>query len=745
MQTSDAIEKKDGQFTMTLGGDNPRINAVKLALGSVEFPMVQWTIEEDWNLLYLSEGYRIYPSNSWLRIEEKSDTESNNIQIQLPLYLNEIEKIRSQGGNYFSVKTKHPHGLWIDGRRSVIPAITWGSVDILCSDLGRVNLTNLHNSRDLEYLSEFEFMIHFSYNVDPCETSHGYVHVPTIPCPELLCETLSFLLTYSKSIGSYVMEFNATKNQAQLMSTCFPPKSSSLHVKLIGSELVRMLGYNSDYHFQRFIRKTSAQNVLDATQVFVGSDIGQDPPLRIPSEILPTWTCVNLQPGWYAPAHRPMCTGAPLRMTQEFENSMNRLMFPIPERIPKGHGTSHFVVFSDPSGVQHMVPIYAGKYDAISICAHLEKEMSRLASLTIENTTISVHYDITTHKFTFSCEIRNKHNIVTAAPFVLMFQHSASIDGSKFGFANISLQGSDTYTSSYEVYLPYMRWNNTYATNVYKISEIAYQKRFMIESLPNPSITCLILDYDDVKSELVLQTSVGQLPYAHGLNEYDLVSISPASQNSMYKYDKNEEEWVLTDHVASPIAPSVGKSGVVIDSNESPIQLRLKVKPSQSLCTCVGQVISIQQEVNPFNMCFGVLPRSVPANILGFNEGAIQWGFDGSVFVNTVAKQLKLPPFQAIGVHNLDHPDYILLYILEGKTNVNLQHTYKNNSTSPFAKLVLYPMFREERMLPRDTTLLGSEMLSTFTIKFTNPNGLPYHFHDAQFSFSLNFIRVSDS
>ena len=106
---------------------------------------------------------------------------------------------------------------------------------------------------------------------------------------------------------------------------------------------------------------------------------------------------------------------------------------------------------------------------------------------------------------------------------------------------------------------------------------------------------------------------------------------------------------------------------------------------------------------------------------------------------------LNLPPFQANAVHSLDHPDYVLLYIEEGKKNLGLQHRSQNNTTTPFAKLVLYPMFREERMLPRDTTLLGSEFLSTFTIKFKNPDGTPYHFHDVDFSFSLNFIRQSDS
>ena len=51
--------KEEGTFTMNLGGDNPRFQAVKVSLGSLEFPIVQWTIEELWTRLYFSEGFRL--------------------------------------------------------------------------------------------------------------------------------------------------------------------------------------------------------------------------------------------------------------------------------------------------------------------------------------------------------------------------------------------------------------------------------------------------------------------------------------------------------------------------------------------------------------------------------------------------------------------------------------------------------------------------------------------------------------
>ena len=169
------------------------------------------------------------------------------------------------------------------------------------------------------------------------------------------------------------------------------------------------------------------------------------------------------------------------------------------------------------------------------------------------------------------------------------------------------------------------------------------------------------------------------------------------------------------------------------------IELWLRVRPTPELVGCINRVVTIHAEVHPFNLCFD-LPNSIAASQLGYNKGATQLGLDGA----TLSGPHHLPPFDAPCAHSLDHPDYVLIYLNEGKKSTGLQHQYGNNTTSPFAKLVLYPMVREERMLPRDTTLLSGEALSTFTMRITNPDGSPYHFHGVNFSFSLNFIKLQE-
>tara|TARA_B100000945_G_scaffold160805_1_gene129119 strand:+ start:48 stop:2291 length:2244 start_codon:yes stop_codon:yes gene_type:complete len=747
MSTSDALSKKEGEFVMQLAGDQPRINAVKLALGSMELPIVQWTIEEDWSLMYFSEGFRLTPESSWLRIYEKSDKDTQNLQIHLPLYLNTIQSIKAMGGNYFSVKTEFPHGLWVEGKRCVIPAIYWGDVDILCSAFGRISLTHLYASRDLEYLSEHEFMINIVDTKIEELNDFGFVYMPTIPSPKSLCDLITFYLTYVMSLGSYCLTYDNENNRASLMSTKYPDDSETLYFKLYGNELTRLFGYFSDEHFRMFHKKTNVQP--DLTRVHFDLPNTEDPPLKLPSEIFPSWICVKLTPGWYAPAHRPMCTGSPLRISTEIENAFNRLNFSIPERVPKGYATSHFIVFSDPSGVQYLCPIYAGKYNPETICAFIEDEMTRLSKKSTPTAQFSVNYDDNTKKFTFSCEMK-MNKIVVPASFSLHFNHPASIDSTKLGFPNVCLRGSDTYTSN-EVFIPYMKWSRRSHFNSYKFSEIGHQKRFMIEAIPCSNIIGLIKGYNSSSSELIIMTYVGQLPYVNGLQKHDVITILPTQETELFNYDPETEHWVAQKFSSCPLAFNLGKNGIVVDFGSiskpekfptlTQMHIRVKVKPSPALEGLQGRVVSIVCDNEPFNLCFGNLPKSIPPRSLGFGKGAIQWGVDGIIS----SGNLQLPPFEAKGVHSLDHPDYVLIYIEEGKKNVGLQHRYENNTTTPFAKLVLYPMFREERMLPRDTTLLGSEMLSTFTLKFRNPDGTPYHFHSVDFSFSLNFIRTPDS
>ena len=57
--TRDAVARDDSSLTFEMPLGRLRLAAAKVTLASCEFPMVQWSIEEDWNRLVYNEGVRL--------------------------------------------------------------------------------------------------------------------------------------------------------------------------------------------------------------------------------------------------------------------------------------------------------------------------------------------------------------------------------------------------------------------------------------------------------------------------------------------------------------------------------------------------------------------------------------------------------------------------------------------------------------------------------------------------------------
>lgn len=732
MHTRDAISRKEGEFTMQLAGDQPRFSAVKLMLGSLEFPMVQWSIEEEWNRIYFSEGYRLSPDSSYLKIVEDVNGEhANEILLRIPPRLNQVIDICDESSRGSTVKCRFPHGLWANGRRCLVGLFAWGDVELLCGSLGRVSLKALHATGQLEYVSEHEFLI----PRQSCDiTVGGYLHAPAYPSPSALCEVLTYALAFADGLAAYEIVYDAPTNRATLQATMYPENAQMLGVRLYGSELATILGYPSALHERRFHRG-GPENAETMSFDFFKNSCDR-PPLVLPSEPFNGWMYAELDPGWYTPAQRPMCTGQPLRLPQEFELSMNRLNFGMVERIPQGMVTAHFLVFCDPSGAQHMCPVYIGRYSAEQLALVLETEMTRQCKRSEACFTV----EFEENRFRFTCETRRNGKVEPAA-FTLLFNHPAQFDPSRIGFRPVCLSGFDTYSSAFKVNYPSEA--QIVPRNLYRIQEIGHQKRFRIQTTPQLEYTGVILGYDTQSHTLILRTHLRQIPCAHGLQPGDIVYLSASNATEVATFQ--DDMWQPMSVSSCPVG-GTGK-GVVVEMLDSKcrddvfvpnceqIDVAVRVKPTHELVDAVGQCLTLTQESSPFNLCFGST-RSVPGHLLGFPSGASEWGRDGSANSGS----FQIPPFDAPYVHALDHPEYVLLYIDDIKKNVGLQHGYGRNNTTPFAKIVLFPMVREERMLPRDTSLLSGENLATFTLRFCNPDGTPYHFHGANFSFSLNFI-----
>lgn len=712
VQTRDAEFRDDNVMKFKLKIDDPRSRAIKVALSSLEFPMTQYTIEEDWNRLYFSEGISFDENTFSMQISVKSEEDGTLTKhyFDMPIRLNKIKKWVFFG-DYAVATCEHPHSLHL------LKSIDWGDVEILCCPFGRISLHNSLKDGELELISPEKFKVKLSNTTLEIgtildDTNSGYLFIPSIPSAFYLCNVMNAASDIIEFPIKFIFNYNSVENR--IVTETFTNKKN-VTVYFEDSFLKRFLGIN-----------------LSSIKINSGKTI-------IPTDLFYVWDYVELETGWYSPAHRSYCTGQPLRLSQEVENAFNRLYFPLPERIPAGHITSHFLIFVDPCGHTHTCPIPCGRYTPDMICEYMETEMTRLASKTTEGVEFTVEH--TNDRFKFSCEIK-ENGKMSPAPFSLMFNHSMQFDPSKLGFSPQPLIGSDSYTANNTTHFPKTSTNKkeTSSLNIYRISEIGHKKIMKIHAAPSPVLTGLIVGYDNNTSTLVLETYLGQLPYSHGYKSGDVVKLAPSKNVELYVFDYDENTWKESSAEACSLAPTFGRNAVVLGVQENQklemCSIILKVRKTPQLSSCIGNVLQIHSYVQPFNFCFN-LHKSIKPEILGFQNKALLWGVDGSVMSN----ELMLPPFQAPNCHNLDHPEYIIMMLDEAQ-NTTLQHTSGETNKSIFAKVVLYPLAREVGMMPKDASLVGTSNLSNYTLRFLNPDFTPYHFHGAEFSFSLTLIDV---
>ena len=149
----------------------------------------------------------------------------------------------------------------------------------------------------------------------------------------------------------------------------------------------------------------------------------------------------------------------------------------------------------------------------------------------------------------------------------------------------------------------------------------------------------------------------------------------------------------------------------------------------------VNLCVHVAVPVAPSNVCFARnLPRCIGAR-LGFARRAYEWGRDGLV---RMPGGSRLPPFEARDLPTLDHPEYILLYLKEGKRSSQMHHYTDDMVSTPWAKIVLYEAaYREDRQLTRDVILTSGESMTRFTLLLKNPDGTEYVL-GAPFSFTIN-------
>jgi hypothetical protein len=697
--TRDAIERKDASFTFRLPGGRLRNDAMKVALASCEFPMVQWTVEDAWNRMYVNEGIELHVET---RTVELVADDASVACVVLPLRVNPVRH-STWSAHGLTVECVHPHGLAHGPHAAPLTRVLQRGVHavrLVGGALGDVSLSEAVNQGRLVVVDERTLRVRAGGDaVVPVGNGAHALVCASLAGPHHLCEVLQDALGAALCDTDVALRvcYDATHDKVRVSATT----GSHARLTLVTTPLLQMCGVSS-----------MPVRVVNGRAAW-------------PCESTRFWDHVYVPSGFYSPCHRSLCTGQPMRLSAELEAAANRLYFPVPAPGAPGH----HMVFSDPTGRVVTCEVPAGRYTPVQFCHHVQTAMTEAVCDPAVSYTV---YHDDRDRFVFVCERRDAGGCVRPATFSILFHHPLSIDAVRLGFFAQPLSGSDTYVAAH----PYRAARGTggrYATNVVRIHELAAQKRFSVHVTAPPAMIGVVAT-GSRPGLLRVRTHVNRVPFAHGLQAGDTVRLSACGNVTLRK--GVDDEYAVESSRAQLAAQQC--TCLVVQEASDDATLVTIVAPDVNGLADVDTAVQLVCDVEPWNVCFGVHARSLMPHLMGFAHGATLWGVDGCV---QDAQNLWLPPYVAPHVHNLDHPDYVLMTLSE-TSGAALEHAYDRHNTHVFCKLSLYPLFREERMLPRDTTLLRNN-LSTFTLAFWNPDmTTPYYFHGCDFSFSLNFLSA---
>lgn len=684
--TRDAVQVQDSSFTFEMPLGRLREEATRVALASCEFPMVQWTVESEWCRLWFNEGIRLDATSNYLDVVHTAPGEpepERPVRIQLPPVRNRITAVaRRDGATHLTCE--HPHGL------GGAPESIRARARLLGACGGDVALPHVTVTSDESFS-----LPGIARDLSRART----LYVPPPPSHAHLCEALTAAAARAGLPLGVKLTFSYEDAEDRVRLTCVVPVRYT-RVRVLPTPLASLCGLSThplrcEEHRQEW-----------------------------PCEATRLWDYASMPSGFYAPCHRPLCVGQPLRFGAELEAAVNRFYFPLGGGSTAGgaEGT-HVLVFADPAGHVRACSIPDGRYSPASLAAHLERTMTEVARKEDAGLTFAVHLD-ERERFVFACE-RAVDGQYGGAPFSLLFNHPLSIDAARLGFDAHPLVGSHVYVAPRPSHVA-RGADGRAVMNVLRVTEQTAQKRFALHAVPPPAMVGIFVAPPKGEQGLALKTVVRKKPFAHGYEVGDLVRLAPHAELEL--------DATSVVHATAAVLPADCTCVVRGLSHEDPTLLLVECPALEGLGD-PGTCVQLLGEAQPLNLHF-VKPQSLPPALMGFRRGAVLWGRDGSVPDD---EGRKLPPFEAPHSHCLDHPDYILMTFSESG-GASFEHSFGGDVRQIFCKLSLYPLFREERMLPRDTTLLRNN-LSRFTIAFWNPDlRTPYHFHGQEFSFSLNFV-----
>ena len=720
-RSQDSTRTENG-YQFGINSTVSRVKPSRVVLGSIEMPLSQPTICKEWSRIYFCERIPITTSCRKLSFTVRMMEEGNvaSETIHLPIELNPIKRVEVGSSGTVTVTTEFDHGLTAEIVKQVG---VWGEVSTLATTVD-ASLLDSAKRGTFQVLDETRFSFQ-SPSTTPSSTATdvGYVFCPSPSSPSALCALIEVALEGTSLSPLLSCSYDQEKNKAEVRLKSLPPSSKGATVEIRGDGLCTRIGLSQTFERKDLGASSLSPGVgmMDSSSRQLNVSTGNFGPLEgggpyiVPSNPFPFPYC-ELREGWYAPAKRAVPTAQPKRLSSEFDISMNRLFL-----RPSPEGDPPTLVFLDPYGNLKRAVLTPGRYTPRHLASSLTSSM---------NGTGTSVYSVTFNRNRFEFVCQDSGNRGAPTTFSLLFNHPDCIDGARLGFEdNLSYDGSSSYTGG-EVHVPQLQWPPSASqpsrrpSNTYHLQEASHNGRMKIVPKAPPSVIAVIRSYQS--NSLLLKTyGSGGSPFSSGFEPGSVVHIGSP-----------QESVSIGGSTVSSVS-SVFTRGVVLPHTTDE-EVKLSVGPNFQWSDARGKAVILSVPIQPSTFCFSSTLKNSIGGRLGFESRSHEWGSDG--VVTLPVSGLKIPPFQAGGLPDLDHPDYILVYLHEGKRSSLMHHFTAGQATNPFAKLVLYEAaYREDRQLTRDLVLSSGESMNRFTIQFRNPDGTEYCL-SSPFSFTLNFV-----
>lgn len=360
-------------------------------------------------------------------------------------------------------------------------------------------------------------------------------------------------------------------------------------------------------------------------------------------------------------------------------------------------GSRPVFVFSSSNGASASFAIDYGRYTIDTFTEMLAAKMTAADPL---SNTYSVTYDATAGQMVFQCTVPGQ-------TFGLEFAEATqTLNPALLGFDTLSYRGQSMYKSPFPFFMPMMPLprSGRYASFVYQVRLANSQHTYQWQ-VAKPRFITVAQATDNGSGLLEVTTGIAPL-IAHGLQPDDIVTVRDTASGAMMQFpvQKVTDAFTVLLDLGTATAPFAGAAALDVSFGLSGL--------------------------TPVNLYWAYPRKSrLPSKFVGF--GAMD-----QTFYDTA-----MSPFRA----ELCRVPYVLLCLpnLNGDTRNNhywqsVQHT--GNIPNVFAKVILYPEFRLERIYPMRMEFPATLNVDQVQFVFLNPDHSVYQLHGTEWSATLLLV-----